>query len=114
LENDLHDENMKGIDEWFARQNRYSRKEAEHELDLEAQPLDWRRLLARDPMQRRAALKQVAARLPAKALAHFVYSYVVRGGFLDGVDGLMLCAMRTAYQQMIVAKKYDLRRGAGR
>lgn len=65
-------------------------------------------------MERRAALKQVAARLPAKALVHFVYSYVLRGGFLDGADGLMLCAMRTAYQQMIAAKKYDLRRSARR
>ena len=32
LRNDLIDENLKGIDEWFARQNRYSRRDADYEL----------------------------------------------------------------------------------
>ena len=32
LENDLIDENLKGIEEWFERQNRYSSKDAEYEL----------------------------------------------------------------------------------
>ncbi len=41
LENDLIDENLKGIDEWFERQNRYSTKDAEYELARADVPVDW-------------------------------------------------------------------------
>jgi hypothetical protein len=43
-------------------------------------------------------------------LAYFVYSYVLRFGFLDGLDGLVFCRMRSIYQTMVELKKYDLRR----
>ena len=33
LAHDLIDENLKGIDEWFERQNRYSTKDAQYEFD---------------------------------------------------------------------------------
>ena len=109
LRNDLIDENLKGIDEWFERQNRYSTKDAEHELQLQAAPA-LGGLLSGDPLVRRAALKSLAARLPARAPLYFLYSYVLRGGFLDGRDGLVFCAMRALYQGMVAAKKHDLRR----
>jgi hypothetical protein len=38
----------------------------------------------------------------------------LRGGFLDGRDGLVFCAMKAVYQQMIAIKKYDMRRNASR
>ncbi|MEI2640774.1 MAG: hypothetical protein V9G10_00090 [Candidatus Nanopelagicales bacterium] len=41
LQTDLIDENIKGIDEWFARQNRYSRKEAEYELSEDEKPMQF-------------------------------------------------------------------------
>lgn len=110
LETDLIDENLKGIDEWFDRQNRYSRKDAEYELALEAMPLSWGELVAGDPLVRRAALKRVAIQLPARPLVYFFYSYFLRRGFMDGRDGLVFCMMRALYQGMVVAKKHDLRR----
>ena len=110
LEHDLIDENLKGIDEWFERQNRYSTKEAEFEIEQEKQPFAPSALVAGDPMARRIALKRAVARMPFRALAYFLHSYVLRGGFLEGRDGLAFCRMKAAYQQMIVAKKHDLRR----
>jgi glycosyltransferase involved in cell wall biosynthesis len=114
LQHDLIDENLKGVDEWFARQNRYSTKEAEHELREEARGWRWSDLVSGDPLARRDTLKRLAWRLPLRPVAYFLYSYVVRQGFRDGADGLRFCTMKAIYQAMIVTKKYDMKRGAGR
>lgn len=110
LQTDLIDENLKGIDEWFERQNRYSGADAEYELKLEATPNSWSELLSGDPLARRAAFKRLAIRLPARPLIYFFYSYFFGRGFLDGKDGLVFCMMRALYQGMVVAKKHALRR----
>lgn len=111
LQNDLIDENLKGIDEWFERQSRYARKEAEHELAEERRvDFRWGDLLSSDPLVRRAGMKRLAWRVPGRPLFYFFYSYVVRRGFLDGRDGLVFSLMKAVYQSMIVVKKYDARR----
>jgi glycosyltransferase involved in cell wall biosynthesis len=110
LENDLIDENLKGIDEWFERQNRYSTKDAAFELAWAERPLDWAGLLSGDALRRRASLKQLAARLPFRPTLYFLYSYVYRRGFLDGRDGLVFCRMKALYQRMVEVKRHDLRR----
>lgn len=110
LQNDLIDENLKGIDEWFERQNRYSSKEAGFELSTEGGSSGLIDLLSTDPLRRRAALKLAAARMPGRPLVYFLYTYVLRGGFMDGRDGLVFCMMRATYQAMIVAKKYEYKK----
>lgn len=110
LAHDLIDENLKGIDEWFERQNRYSRKDAEFELEREKDGLRSGELFSGDPLKRRAALKRLAWRLPARGLIYFLYSYIWRLGFLDGSDGFVFCRMRAMYQVEVSIKKYDLRR----
>jgi glycosyltransferase involved in cell wall biosynthesis len=110
LNNDLIDENLKGIDEWFERQNRYSAKEAAHEIETELRRSPFLQLMSSDPLTRRAALKQLGARLPARGFVYFLYSYLIRGGFLDGKDGRVFCMMRATYQDMIVAKKHDIKK----
>lgn len=110
LEHDLIDENLKGIGEWFERQNRYSTKDAEYELARESADVDWAGLMSGDGLRRRASLKQLAARLPFRPTLYFLYSYVWRRGFLDGRDGLMFCRMKAVHQRMVESKKHDLRR----
>jgi glycosyltransferase involved in cell wall biosynthesis len=114
LKSDLIDENLKGIDEWFERQNRYARKDAEYELAVEFECLRLCDVMSGDPLVRRKAVKRLATMLPARPLIYFLYSYVWRRGFLDGKDGLVFCMMRALYQGMVVAKKHDLRRGLTR
>lgn len=111
LRSDLIDENVKGLDEWFERQNRYSSREAQFELEQEGQPWRFAEVASGDPLLRRAALKRLAARVPGRPLWYFLHSYVLRGGFRDGYDGLVFCLMKSLYQAMISIKKYDLRRG---
>jgi glycosyltransferase involved in cell wall biosynthesis len=113
LRRDLIDENLKGIDEWLARQNRYASQDAAFELAQEGSGIGWGDAL-RGALERRALLKRLAARAPMRPLLYFLYSYVFRFGFLDGRDGLQFCLMRALYQRMVAIKKYDLRREAGR
>jgi len=110
MKHDLIDENLKGIDEWFARQNRYSTKDAEFELDDESTPLKSASMFDPDPLVRRAMLKRLARVLPGRPAFYFFYSYVLRLGFLDGHDGFVFCLMKSLYQCMIVVKKHDIRR----
>lgn len=110
LANDLIDENLRSIDDWFERQNRYARKEADYELASEARVQGWLDLVRRDPLRRRAALKRLSWRLPLRPLFYFLYAYLWRGGFRDGRDGLVFCFMKAIYQGTIVVKKYDARR----
>lgn len=112
LENDLIDENLRPIEEWFGRQNRYARKEADYELAAEERQRGWVTLLSRDPLVRRAAIKKVSWRLPMRPVAYFLYAYIWRRGFLDGKDGLIFCLMKALYQGMIVVHKYDTQRVA--
>ncbi len=114
LAHDLIDENLKGLDAWFARQNRYATREAEHELAQASRPFDRAGLLSRDALRRRAALKRIAASLPFRPQAYFLYSYLLRLGFLDGRDGFVFCMMKAEYQRMIVIKKYDMKRREAR
>ena len=111
LEHDLIDENAKGVVDWFDRQNRYARREAQYELDQESMSLGAEGLFSSDPVVRRKALKSFVARMPGRAGAYFAYSYLLRRGFLDGADGLVFCGMRAMFQQMVSVHKYDLRRG---
>lgn len=110
LKNDLIDENLKGIDEWFERQNRYSTKDAQFELDNQGDKIAWSGFISADPLKRRSTLKQFAWRLPARPLLYFLYSYVWRAGFLDGKDGFVFCVMKALYQRMILIKKYDIQK----
>jgi glycosyltransferase involved in cell wall biosynthesis len=110
LDNDLIDENLKGIDEWFERQNRYSSKDAEYEIVRDRSNVRWHGIFSSDSLIRRATLKQIAARLPFRPLLYFIYSYFMRLGFLDGRDGLQFCLMKASYQRMVVTKKYDILR----
>jgi glycosyltransferase involved in cell wall biosynthesis len=107
---DLIDENLKGIDEWFARQNRYTTKDAEFELEAESGSLSLAHMFSGDPLVRRALAKRLAMKMPLRPFFYFLYSYIVRMGFLDGRDGLVFCTMKALHQRMILVKKYDLRR----
>ena len=111
LYGDLIDENLKGIDEWFDRQNRYAGKEARFELDQERNGLRLGELFARDPLVRRAAIKRLAWRLPARGHVYFLYSYFLRLGLLDGRPGFVFCLMKAGYQNQIAVRKHHARIG---
>ena len=80
----------KGIAAWIDRHNRYSTEEAEYFCTLSKQPLKLGELFSSDALVRRRAIKRIYARLPARPLVRFVYTYIFRLGFLDGWRGLVI------------------------
>ncbi len=93
------------MDWWFERHNRYSTMEAALLVDQATRsPVSLSTILGRDPARRRAALKALAYRLPARPWLAFLYLYIARGGFLDGTPGYRYATMRMAYEIMIDAK----------
>lgn len=107
LREDLMDENKKPLSHWFERQARYAEKEAAFELQPDQGSA---RFFSIDPLKRRAALKRITRGLPLRPFLYFFYAYVVRGGFLDGVEGWRFCRMKASYQAMIVRHKRALAR----
>jgi len=110
LEHDLLDENLKGMEEWHARQARYAGKDARFELQEQRGPVGWPGLFGGDPLERRATLKRLAMRAPLRPMLYFLYSFVLRGGFLDGPAGLRFCLLKSRYQRMVAERKRALRR----
>jgi glycosyltransferase involved in cell wall biosynthesis len=103
----------KGVAWWFERHNRYSTMEAATlSRERGTRPLRLLDVLSGEPARRRAALKQIAYRLPGRPFLIFVYLYVVRLGFLDGRAGFQYASMRMAYEIMIDAKTAAGREGA--
>lgn len=101
----------KGLNAWFDKHNRYSWQEAEESLKSLG-PGQWRvgSLFAADPVVRRRALKELSFRLPCRPLLRFLYMYVLRRGFLDGLSGYHYCRLLAIYEYMIVIKMKEIRR----
>ncbi len=106
LEHDLIDENLKGIDEWFERQNRYSSKEALYEIDLGGRNTG-HEIRTKGSLGRRELAKKFSKTLPFRGFIYFIYSFFFRLGFLDGRRGYAYCRMRSLYYEMIELKKFD-------
>lgn len=62
------------------------------------------------PIERRRWIKHVVyPKLPAKWLFRFLFMYVLKLGFLDGVTGFRFCLFMTAYELLIHLKIIELR-----
>jgi hypothetical protein len=69
-------------------------------------------ILSSDPNERRRALKDIFFRLPAKPAIRFIYSYIIRRGFLDGRAGFTYAVLLAMYEFMISCKVVELKRRA--
>jgi glycosyltransferase involved in cell wall biosynthesis len=108
----LHYAWSKGWDDWHRRHQRYAEAEARRLL-LEGAELCLPDLLCRDPSRRRRALRTLSFKLPCRAVQRFVYAYLLRGGFLDGVAGLRFCLAMARYERMINRCLRRLKQGGG-
>ncbi|MEO0461129.1 MAG: glycosyltransferase family 2 protein [Myxococcota bacterium] len=89
----------KGLVDWLERHNRYSSKEANDTEDI-----DWT-AFGRSKQHTRQILKALAQRMPGRAGMTFAYVYLLRGGFLDGREGLTYAKLRLIYELMIDVKR---------
>lgn len=108
----LHHTFNNGLDAWFLKHNVYSQYEAKETLAaLSKKYNSWMDLVApKASTERRRALKELSFRLPLRPTLRFLYMYLVRGGILDGAEGLTYCRLLAIYEYMIVLKVSELRR----
>ncbi|HEX8340827.1 MAG TPA: glycosyltransferase family 2 protein [Tepidisphaeraceae bacterium] len=97
------------IETWVEKHNRYSNWEAI--VQHHARPGDGSVAANKDIAGRRR-LKMLARHLPFRPTLRFIYSYVLRGGFLDGRAGFTLCRLIGIYEFLSVSKLYELRHQA--
>ena len=105
--------NVESLSRYIQKHNEYSNWDARVWLDgnrnrndEEIQPSLWG-----TQAQRRRWLRRHFFWLPGSPLLFFLYKYVFNLGFLDGVPGLIYCAMQGIQFFHIKAKIYELRTG---
>ncbi len=100
------------ISTWIEKHNRYSNWEAKVEVETSekiAGPNIGGHLASRRRM------REWSRQMPFRPLLRFLYSYVLKRGFLDGYEGFMFCRLLATYEMFSVFKARELRsrRGAG-
>ena len=105
----VHYNFSKGWAEWLERHNRYSTKEAERLVDEHAR-VALGAVFSSDPVMRRTALRLLSYKLPARPFLRLIYTYILRGGFLDGRAGARYAVLMAFYEYMITVKAPEVRR----
>jgi glycosyltransferase involved in cell wall biosynthesis len=101
--------NVESLARYIQKHNEYSNWEARVWLDgnrgeNEIQPAFWG-----TQAQRRRWLRRRFLKMPGSPVLFFLYKYLARLGFLDGVPGLIYCAFQGIQFFHIKAKVYELR-----
>ena len=105
----LDHEDLRDLSFSIAKHNRYSTSEAQ-EYVAGVSGDDYGRLFTRDALSRKRWIKtRIWAPLPGKGLWYFLWAYVIRLGFLDGMPGLRFHAMHAMYKQFDELKLWELR-----
>lgn len=111
LRNELEHHAYPTVAAWVEKHNRYAIWEAAQFERFRDAPIP----TTIGPRQRfRRRLRKIAMRLPMRPVIRFLYSYVLRLGFLDGRPGLIFCGLLSFYDLLGSANRYEqqLRREA--
>jgi glycosyltransferase involved in cell wall biosynthesis len=110
LKNPLIHRNVESLFRYIQKHNEYSNWEAKVWLNRDTesgqqalQPAFWG-----TQAQRRRWLRRKFLRVPGFPLLFFIYKYIFRLGFLDGVPGLIYCGFQSVQFFHIKAKIYEL------
>lgn len=93
------------VSSWFARHNKYSDWEAHLRSNADVKA---------DVARRRTLKGRLFDTIPCKPLIFFIYSYIIRAGFLDGRAGFDYAFALAAYYWQIGLKTRELSRNANR
>lgn len=96
---------IKGLRGWLNKHNSYSAHEAAEAQKLrELGKLSLPDLFSLDTTVRRRALKDLSYFVHGRSMLRFFHSYVIKGGFLDGLAGFHFCLMMAHYEYWIELK----------
>jgi len=113
LRNPLLHHNVESLSHYIQKHDGYSNWEARVWLLGEASSGDLPPSLFGTQAQRRRWLRNKFFRIPGSPVLFFLYKYVFRMGFLDGVPGLIFCGLQGVQFFHIKAKIYELRAKKG-
>jgi hypothetical protein len=107
LDQPMIDDIRMPLGEWVVRHNRWADAEAEEIEQGSAQGQLVQARLGGNPAERKRALRGGYNRLPRfwRALALFLYRYVVRLGFLDGKEGLIFFVLQSFWFRFLIDAK---------
>jgi glycosyltransferase involved in cell wall biosynthesis len=112
LKSPLLHHNVESLSRYIQKHNEYSNWEARVWCDLEASYNDLPPALFGTQAQRRRWLRKQLFSLPGSPFLFFLYKYILRSGFLDGVPGFIYCALQGIQFFHIKAKVYELKHSA--
>jgi glycosyltransferase involved in cell wall biosynthesis len=111
LRHDLVDDDRKGLAAWLHKHVRYAALEAQRRNQSPSLQQRLRRLRSQGdsrPLVRSVLKDLVFPVLPGKPVALFLYMYVLRLGFLDGLTGLHFCFYHAWHETTVAALRTDL------
>ena len=114
LQHEMIDDIRMSLSEWTRRHNNWSDAEVKELLSRETAG----RLNARafgNALEKKRYLRGVYDSFPlfVRPILLFLYRYVLRGGFLDGKEGLVFCVLQTLWFRFLVdAKLYEARKSS--
>ena len=109
LKNDLVHDDFRDLYHFVEKHNRYSTWESRVYRNLADGHVSsglGGRLLG-GPVERKRAIKKLWVRLPCRPLIRFLYMYILRGGFLDGIPGYIFCRLMSQHEFHIWAKAWE-------
>ena len=109
LRNPLVHHNVESLSRYIQKHDEYSNWEARVLSRSDESADELRASLFGTQAQRRRWLKRKLYRLPGSPVLLFLYRYVFRLGFLDGVPGLIYCTFQAVQMFHTKAKIYELR-----
>jgi glycosyltransferase involved in cell wall biosynthesis len=117
LGNDIVDEDRKGLATWLHKHVRYAQlkcglRGSTGSLLERLRALRYSR--STRPLARGILKELVFPAIPAKPAALFLYMYIARLGFLDGMAGLRFCFYHAWYEMSVSALRAEARRDTGR
>jgi hypothetical protein len=109
LKNPLIHHNVESLSRYIQKHDEYSNWEARVLLERRENEGQIPPRLFGTQAQRRRWLKQKIFALPGSPVLLFLYRYLFRLGFLDGVPGLIYCGFQAVQMFHAKAKIYELR-----
>jgi putative colanic acid biosynthesis acetyltransferase WcaF len=109
----LH-EDRRGLENFFAKHNRYSTLEA---VEIYERPEPWPgrglfsgigELITNRTVRRRFGKSRILTHLPVPWIWRFIYMWIIRGGILDGRAGWYLCWSISGYEMQVQLKYREL------
>ncbi len=113
LKHSLVHHNVDSLSRYIVKHNEYSNWEARVLTNAEGDRQEISANLFGNQAQRRRWLKRKLFRLPGSPVLLFIYRYLFRLGFLDGVPGLIYCTFQAVQMFHSKAKIYELQMGRG-